>query len=368
MAYIGNEPTSIAFLTDTFNGTGSQTAYTLSAAPASTSSILVAVSGVLQDPATYGVTGLTLNFSAAPPSGTGNISVRYLGIPASGVTTTAYRTVTEFTATASQTTFTPPSYTVGFINVYRNGVLLGSADYTATNGTTVVLAVGATSGDLVTVESFQVSSVVNAIQNTSGSVSATNLAAGAALSNIGTGGVTASYLASGAALSNLGTAQLADANMAPGSIIQVVYGETSDRTSFSGITSWTDTGMTATITPSSTSSRILVLVDGKFGGTTTGINFTLRLLRNGTLIYGGTDTANKQGFAHFEQGWAAFQYFIMPGNASTVDSPASTSALTYKVQLLPNGTGSTIYMNRTDNNSSAQGNTRSSITLLEIAG
>jgi hypothetical protein len=125
---------------------------------------------VLQDPTTYSVSGLTLTFSTAPPSGTGNISCRYLGIPASGVTTTAYRTVTEFTATASQTTFTPPSYTAGFINVYRNGVRLGSADYTAFNGTTVVLASGATAGDLVTTESYYVSSVLNAIPATAGAV------------------------------------------------------------------------------------------------------------------------------------------------------------------------------------------------------
>jgi hypothetical protein len=142
----------------------------MSVAPANTSSVLVAVSGVLQTPSTYSVSGTTLTFSAAPPTGTGNISARYLGIPASGVTTTAYRTVTEFTATAGQTTFTPPSYTVGFIQVFRNGVLLGSADYTATNGTTVVLALGATAGDLVTVESFYVSSVLNAIPNTVGAV------------------------------------------------------------------------------------------------------------------------------------------------------------------------------------------------------
>jgi hypothetical protein len=51
------------------------------------------------------------------------------------------------TATAGQTTFTPPSYTVGFINVFRNGVMLGSADFTATNGTSVVLAAGASAGD-----------------------------------------------------------------------------------------------------------------------------------------------------------------------------------------------------------------------------
>ena len=170
MSYIGNQPVYQAFVTDQFSGNGSTTAFTMSVAPANTASVLVAVSGVLQDPSTYSVSGTTLTFSAAPPSGTGNISARYLGIPASGVTTTAYRTITEFTATAGQTTFTPASYTVGYINVYRNGVRLGSADYTATNGTTVVLASGATAGDLVTTESFYVSSVLNAIPATNASV------------------------------------------------------------------------------------------------------------------------------------------------------------------------------------------------------
>jgi hypothetical protein len=175
MSYIGNEPTSVAFLTDSFSGTGSQTAFTLSAAPANTSSILVAVSGVLQDPTTYSTTGTTLTFSAAPPAGTGNISVRFLGIPASGVTTTAYRTQTEFTATAGQTTFSVPSYTVGFIDVYRNGALLGSADFTATSGTTVVLNNAASEGDLVETVSFFVSSVINAIPAVAGAVTSSYL-------------------------------------------------------------------------------------------------------------------------------------------------------------------------------------------------
>jgi hypothetical protein len=183
MPYIGQAPTQSAFVTDTFNGNGSTTAFTMSVAPAGTTSVLVAVSGVLQDPSTYSVSGTTLTFSAAPPSGTGNISARYLGIPASGVTTTAYRTVTEFTATAGQTTFTPPSYTAGFINVYRNGARLGSADYTATNGTTVVLASGATAGDLVTIESYYVSSVLNAIPNTGGTIGGSLIVTG----NVGIG-------------------------------------------------------------------------------------------------------------------------------------------------------------------------------------
>ena len=179
MSYIGNQPTTTAFVTDQFSGTGTQTAFTMSVAPASTTSVLVAVTGVLQDPSTYSVSGTTLTFSAAPPSGTGNISVRYLGIPASGVTTTAYRTVTEFTATAGQTTFSVPSYTVGYIDVYRNGSRLGSADYTATNGTTVELVDACTAGDLVVTESFYVSSVLNAIPNTAGAVTPSNLSGNA---------------------------------------------------------------------------------------------------------------------------------------------------------------------------------------------
>lgn len=190
MSYIGNIPTTVAFLTDTFSGDGSDTTFTLAQAPANTSSILVAVSGVVQDPSTYSVSGTTLTFSAAPPSGSSNISVRFLGIPASGVTTTAYRTVTEFTATAGQTTFSVPSYTAGYIDVYRNGVMLGSADYTATNGTTVVLASGATAGDLVEVISFYVSSVLNAIPAVANAVTDTY---------INTGAVTQSKLGAGVA-------------------------------------------------------------------------------------------------------------------------------------------------------------------------
>lgn len=170
MSYIGNAPTTAAFLVDTFSGTGSQTAFTMTVAPANTSSIIVAVTGVLQSPDTYSVSGTTLTFSAAPPSGTNNISVRYLGIPASGVTTTAYRTVTNTTATAGQTSFTIPSYTVGYVDVYRNGVYLPTTDYTATTGTTVVLNNAATAGDTITTVSFYVSSVLNAIPNTIGSV------------------------------------------------------------------------------------------------------------------------------------------------------------------------------------------------------
>lgn len=61
------------------------------------------------------------------------------------------RITTTFTATASQTTFTPSSgYSLGLVDVFLNGVkLVATTDFTATNGTTVVLVSGAASGDTV---------------------------------------------------------------------------------------------------------------------------------------------------------------------------------------------------------------------------
>jgi len=67
-------------------------------------------------------------------------------------------TRTTITATAGQTSFTA-SYTVGYVQVYLNGVLLNSSDYTATSGTAIVLATAAGVGDLVDVIALYVSIV-----------------------------------------------------------------------------------------------------------------------------------------------------------------------------------------------------------------
>lgn len=55
---------------------------------------------------------------------------------------------TSYTASASQTVFNV-SYNPGYLLVFVNGVLLSSADYTASDGTTVTLATACTAGDLV---------------------------------------------------------------------------------------------------------------------------------------------------------------------------------------------------------------------------
>ncbi len=172
MSYIGAEPTTATFPFDQFSGNGTTTAFTLTYAPASTTSIIVAISGVVQNPNTYSVIGTTINFSPAPPTGTNNIAVLYLGLPVIGVSSpgnTAYLSTTDFTATAGQTTFTPSgSYQVGFVQVFRNGSRLGNADYTATNGTTVVLNNACVAGDLVSIQVFTLVSVANAIPQSGG--------------------------------------------------------------------------------------------------------------------------------------------------------------------------------------------------------
>jgi len=174
MSYIGAEPTTAAFPFDQFSGNGSTTAFTLTYAPASTTSIIVAISGVVQNPNTYSCVGTTLNFSPAPPTGTNNISVLYLGLPVIGVSSpgnTAYFSSTSFTATSGQTTFTPSgSYQVGFINVIRNGSQLAPADYTATNGTTVTLLNPCVAGDVVVLEVYTLTSISNALPLTGGTV------------------------------------------------------------------------------------------------------------------------------------------------------------------------------------------------------
>jgi hypothetical protein len=348
MPYIGNPIYQSAFVTDQFTGNGSTTAFTMSVAPAGVSNVLVAVSGVLQDPSTYSVVGNTLTFTAAPPSGTGNISCRYLGVPASGVTTTAYRTVTEFTATASQTTFTPPSYTVGFINVYLNGVLLGSADYTATNGTTVVLATGASAGNLLTVESFLVSSVLNAIPNTAGSVTSSNIQTSVALTTPNLGTPSAINLAN--------ATNLPRAALPTGSVLQVVNALYSTQVSTTS-TSFVTTNLTATITPISASSKILVVYAlGDVGCIPPSDGAAFALYKNGSAI--GQPLYSR---VNYNDTSASETQMITAVSGSYYDSPSSTSALTYAIFVRNNSGGGTTTQVFRDG-------TQGSITLMEIAG
>jgi hypothetical protein len=70
--------------------------------------------------------------------------------------TNALRTITTFTATAAQTTFSV-SYTQGLIDVFYNGSNLAQSEYTATNGTSIILATACQLNDIVVVYAYSYS-------------------------------------------------------------------------------------------------------------------------------------------------------------------------------------------------------------------
>jgi hypothetical protein len=105
---------------------------------------------------------LTTTGSSGPA--TYNNVTGVLNIPEyAGTVNPSAREIQTYIATASQTTFTVTGgYTVGLVDVFINGVRLTSSDYTATNGTTVVLAVGTMAGNIVDIIKYT-SGIVNSI-------------------------------------------------------------------------------------------------------------------------------------------------------------------------------------------------------------
>lgn len=100
-----------------FSGNGSTTAFTLNTNPANSASLLVAINGIVQDPANYTVSGTTLTFTTAPATGTNNISTRTLGVPA----TTAVSSFSAGTTGFSPTTAATGAVTLSGILAVTNG-------------------------------------------------------------------------------------------------------------------------------------------------------------------------------------------------------------------------------------------------------
>ena len=74
---------------------------------------------------------------------------------------TASRSVSRTVATNGQTTVTGLSYTVGYVDVYLNGARLDSTEFTASNGSSVVLTTGASTGDIIEIVSETVSASIS---------------------------------------------------------------------------------------------------------------------------------------------------------------------------------------------------------------
>jgi hypothetical protein len=139
-----------------------------------------------------------------------------------------------------------------------------------------------------------------------------------------------------------------------GKVLQVVFASTSTQIVVASTTP-TDSGLTASITPSASTSKILVIYNQALFAerNTTGVAGAIRLLRGSTTIQdlGYPLSLNLAGVTNV--GFSGMY------GASYLDSPATTSSTTYKTQVNVNTTANSGYV-------AANPNVISSITLLEI--
>lgn len=136
-----------------------------------------------------------------------------------------------------------------------------------------------------------------------------------------------------------------------GKVLQVVVGTIGNSVTTTS-TSLVDTGLTASITPSSSSNKVLVLATITGAGVANGDGVKMKLFRGSTDLGFISSTGTYSGTGSkvdLEYGWSV----------SVFDTPSTTSSTAYKVQHSATTSG-TIYI--------SGGNSISSITLMEIAG
>ena len=239
---------------------------------------------------------------------------------------------TTFTATAGQTAFTI-AHTAGFVQVFMNGLLLDlTTDYTS-NGSAITLTTAAAAGDEIEVVKYNTFSVGDAVPASGGTF---------------TGNV------------NI-----------PGHVVQVVQGtnNTQQTISVGGTdnSTFTDIGLSLSITPSATSSKVYLMAQVSVGQADNAYNNSLGLFR-GTTIIGAGLTSGIDTYA-VNVGWRAYSaHAVNSLPINFLDSPSTTSSITYSVKCNANG-GTTYpsYINRSANGSTFGGNPSSTLIAMEIA-
>ena len=167
----------------------------------------------------------------------------------------------------------------------------------------------------------------------------------------------------------VGTLQNDGAALVTGKVLQVVSVAKTDTFS-TGTNTFVDvTGLTLNITPSATSSKILVLCDVKLG-VDAGVSGVKSRIEQ---TISGSDTYPYIGDAAGNRTRSSFSTYVnetgfMAQDASTVlVSPSTAAQITYTYQIAEQA-GGTIYVNRTEGDSDAatEGRPASSLTVMEI--
>jgi hypothetical protein len=265
-------------------------------------------------------------------------------------------TITAGTATVS---------TAGslILNQYDSGTLYFSS-------TSAAIWNGANPGDITGITTGATSGLAGGVTSGTASLTLATAAKGDLL--VGTGANTAQVLTVGSNNQTLVADSTASTGLkwatpagGGGKVLQVVSTTKTD-TFTSTSTSFADiTGLSVSITPSSATSKVMVFYNVTGSGDVGTNTASIRLVRGTTAINIGDTSGSRTPATNgiFEGEVTAI------GNASTnfLDSPSTTSATTYKVQVRCNNTGNA-FINRCENNTDQGTNntTTSTITVMEI--
>tara|TARA_B100001939_G_scaffold296430_1_gene270392 strand:+ start:844 stop:1665 length:822 start_codon:yes stop_codon:yes gene_type:complete len=227
-----------------------------------------------------------------------------------------------YTATAGQTTFSGTddngatlAYDTGFIDVYLNGVkMVNGTDVTVTSGTSVVFASGVALNDIVemiTYGAFNLASFA-ATAITSGTLNTARIADGSITNAKLAGSITNAKLAT------------------PGLVVQMVHASTTSVASTTAA-SQTASNLTADITPSSTSNKIIVMMCTSIYHSSDAAQSSVTIFRDSTNL--GRDDRGIVQFSDFEDRFQANATMIL------TDSPSTTSSVTYTLYFRNISTG-----------------------------
>ena len=154
-----------------------------------------------------------------------------------------------------------------------------------------------------------------------------------------------------------------------GAILQVVQSSKTDTDSVTGMT-YDDLGLSVTITPTSATSKILIACYASISASS-GFDCSLRLLRGSTPIsVGDADGSRTRSSTTFTGNWTTVTYARQNVAINYLDSPATTSATTYKIQGRTYQSNVVVYINQghLDTDSAAyEARAASSIIAMEVA-
>jgi hypothetical protein len=175
---------------------------------------------------------------------------------------------------------------------------------------------------------------------------------------------------SGVTLTNSGTAS------GFGKVLQIVSTFKNDTWSSTASDSYQAiTGLSASITPSSTSNKVLIMLSLTYGSPT-GVWSGFKISRDAgsSFIAIANNDGSGRDFTSFGTSFdtsVSQEYTLKDGSLNYLDSPSTTSAITYQVYAMGRAGHGVTYLNRSsaDSNDIYSGKRGvSSITLMEIAG